>query len=376
MSNAIKLFSFRGIDIRVHITFPLILIWAAIQFGIVGRRGIQGAVFGVVVTLILFAIVLLHELGHSIAAQHYKIAVKEIVLLPIGGVAQLSKIPEQPIKELVIAAAGPLVNFGIAIVLGLLLLFFNFDVGLGDLPLTMRSLARASTSSIFAYVFISNILLAVFNLLPAFPLDGGRILRALLATRLSYSRATAIAVSIGQGMAWLLGLWGLLGGGFFMVVVALFILVGASQEGQVIRIRRVFEGLRVEQAYSRSVETLAPDSTLRQAVALTLQSFQSDFPVCEGEKLVGLLTHTKLMEAINRNSPDTFIGLVMDTEIPGVEVRDGLFDVQQQLADLNVDALPVLEDGMFLGLITSRDLNEAYRFLSKRPDLLTANQAA
>lgn len=375
MGNSVKLLSFRGIDIRVHITFPLILVWAAIQFGLLGSRGIQGAIFGVVVTLILFVIVLLHELGHSIAALNYDIPVKQIVLLPIGGVAQLSKMPEQPIKELVIAFAGPLVNFGIAIILVILAITFGYDLGLGNVPLTLRSLARASTSSIFAYVFIANIFLAVFNLIPAFPLDGGRIFRALLATRLSYSRATAIAVSVGQGLAWLLGLWGLLGGGFFMVVIAIFILIGAGQEGQVVQIRRVFEGLKVEQAFSRSVETLAPDSTLRHAVALTLRTFQSDFPVCEDGKLIGLVTHSKLIEAINKNNPDTLIKFVMDTEIPGVELTEGLFNVQQRLADMNIDALPVLENGMFLGLITSRDLNEAYRFLSKRPDLLTTNQS-
>ena len=376
MGNSVKLLSFRGIDIRVHITFPLILVWAAVQFGLLGNRGIQGAIFGVVVTLILFVIVLLHELGHSIAALNYDIPVEQIVLLPIGGVAQLSKMPEQPIKELVIASAGPLVNLGIAILLGILVTVFDFDLGLGNVPITLRSLARASTSSIFAYVFIANIFLAVFNLIPAFPLDGGRIFRALLATRLSYSRATSIAVSVGQGLAWLLGLWGLLGGGFFMVVIAIFILIGAGQEGQVVQIRRVFEGLKVEQAFSRSVETLAPDSTLRHAVALTLRTFQSDFPVCEDGKLIGLVTHSKLIEAVNQNSPDTLIKFVMDTEIPGVELTEGLFNVQQRLAEMNIDALPVLDNGMFLGLITSRDLNEAYRFLSKRPDLLTANRAA
>jgi stage IV sporulation protein FB len=324
------------------------------------------------VTSILFVIVVLHELGHSVAALRYGVPVKEIVLLPIGGVAQLTRMPEKPIEEFVIAIAGPLVNFGLAILLALVAFTTGLELGIGNMPLTFSRLAGASLQSVFAYVFISNLFLGVFNLLPAFPMDGGRIFRALLATRFDYARATSIAVTVGQGIAWLMALWGLLGGGFFIIIVAVFILIGASQEGQLVQLKRLFDGLHVEQAFSRGVKSLTPNSTLREAVDLTLSTFQSDFPICEDDRLVGLLTQSRLIDALNRLNPETPVSMVMERDVSPVEPKDGLFQVQQRLAELSLDALPVVDEGMFLGLITSRDLNEAYRLLSKQPDLLTA----
>lgn len=370
MGGSIKLFRIRGIDLRMHITFPLILIWAGLQYGPLSGGGARGAVFGVLVTLLLFVIVVLHELGHSIAAQRYGVPVKQIVLLPIGGVAQMAHIPEQPMKEFVIAIAGPLVNFGLAIVFGLVALAAGFRIGLDRVPAILSNMQGFNAQAIFAYVFASNLFLGLFNLLPAFPMDGGRVLRALLAMRLSYRRATSAAVSIGQGLAWVLGLWGFLGGGFFLILIAVFIYIGAGQEGQMVRLRSVLGGLTVRQAYSREPRALNPASTLRDAVDLTLNTFQADFPVCDGEKLVGILTHTKLVEALNSFSPDKPVREVMLTDFPSVGLDDGVMLAQRQLLEGNFDALPVLEGGRFRGLITSRDVNEIYRLASSREDLL------
>jgi stage IV sporulation protein FB len=374
MGNSIRLFTVRGIDIRMHITFPLILVWAALQFGWLSRQGTRGAVFGIVVTLILFAIVVLHELGHSIAALNYDVPVRQIVLFPIGGVAQLSRMPEKPIQEFVIAIAGPLVNFVIAVILAIIALTTGYDLAMGNLPATLSNLARASMTSVFAYVFVSNIFLGVFNLLPAFPMDGGRILRSLLATRLSYPRATAIAVKIGQGLAFLLGLWGFLNGNFFLILIAFFIFMGAGQEGQMVQIRSVFDGVRVDQAFSRKVVSLSPDSSLRDAVNITLNSFQSDFPICDGDSLVGLLTHARLIEALNNLPPETTVSNVMVRDIPSVDPQAELYRVQQRMSEENYDALPVVEDGKFLGLITSRDISELFRLLSRQPEILAAKR--
>jgi Zn-dependent protease/predicted transcriptional regulator len=374
MGNSIHLFRVRGINIRMHITFPLILVWAALQFGLLSRQGLQGAIFGVVVTLILFVIVVLHELGHSLAALKYGVPVREIVLLPIGGVAQMTKMPERPLEEFVIAISGPMVNFAIAVLLIFVAVLSGINFGLDNLSLTLNRLLRASSQSIFAYVFISNIFLGVFNLLPAFPMDGGRILRALLATRMDHARATEIAVTIGQGLAWLMGLWGLLSGNLFVVVISIFILMGASQEGQMIRIRRAFNGLKVQDAYSRGVEILSPFSTLQDAVDLTLKTFQSDFPISENGNFLGLLSHSNLIDAINHHPPNTSVGEVMNADVPQVRSADGLFHVQQLLAESGLDALPVVDQGVFMGLITTRDLNEVYRLLSKRPDWSSMHQ--
>lgn len=367
MESGIPLFKVRGIQVRMHITFPLILIWGAIQFGFLARRGLTGAVFGVVVTLILFAIVVLHELGHSVAAQSYGVPVEQIVLLPIGGVAQLGRIPENPMQEFVIAIAGPLVNFALAGLLALIGAISGLEVGLAGLRSILDQLGSANLNAVFGYVFVSNLFLGLFNLLPAFPMDGGRILRALLASRMDYARATALAVTVGQAMAWLLGLWGFLGGGFFLIVVAIFIYTGAGQEGRMVQVRSVLRNLTVRQAYSKQVKSLSPQSTLRDAIEITLSSFQSDFPVCEDESLIGVLTHTQLVEALNRSGPDQPVAEVMRTDLAPVSPDESLFLAQQRLTEEAVDALPVVERGEFLGLVTARDVSEVYRLASRWP---------
>jgi len=372
MGNSIRFLTVRGIAIRMHLTFPLILVWAAVQFGLLANRGLAGAIFGVLVTLLLFAIVLLHELGHSFAAQYYGVTVKQIVLLPIGGVAQLAEIPEKPIQEFVIAIAGPLVNFALAFLMLFVGLIFGQSIGLADPSALLTNMFELTTSSVFTYVFGANIFLGLFNLIPAFPMDGGRVLRAILASRMNYTRATVIAASVGQSLALMLGLWGFLGGGFFMILIAIFIYMGAGGERQTVQVRRALEGLTVAQAFSREAQSLSPQSTVQDAVNLTLSTFQADFPVCDDEQLVGLLTYNRLVQALDRHGPDTLVEKVMETEFEPVRPDEPMFAVQQRLAEKKLDALPVVDSGQFLGLITNRDINELYRLASSQPDLIAA----
>lgn len=368
MGSSLKLFSVHGISIRMHITFPLILVWAAIQFGALNDGGVIGAVFGVIVVLLLFVIVTLHELGHSFAALRYGVPVDRIVLLPIGGVAQLKRIPENPVQELIIAIAGPAVNFVLAILFGAVAVAFNISVA--NLFSIFSVAPTLTFESIFLYTFFYNLFLGVFNLLPAFPMDGGRILRALLATRIPYGRATAVAVSIGRGIAFLMGLYGFLGGGFFIIILAIFVYMGASQEGAMVQVRTVLRGLRVRQVYSQNVTILSPENTLQDAVNITLSSFQASFPICREGNLEGLLSYPQLVQALNQHGPNTPVSIVMQTNVPTVTPQDELYKVQQQLQAAQVEAFPVVEDGQFLGLITARDISEVYNLLSVDPDLL------
>lgn len=372
MSSTIKLFSVRGIDIRLHITFPLILVWAAIQFGILANGGLPGAIFGVIVVALLFVIVTLHELGHSLAALNYGVPVAQIVLLPIGGVAQLERIPENPIQEFVIAIAGPAVNFAIAALMAVFALIFNIPLirPIEDFVI----INQISFESIFAYIFTYNIFLGLFNLLPAFPMDGGRVLRALLATRLEYTRATSIASGIGRLMAWLFGLYGFLTGSFFMILIAFFVYMGAGQEEQVVQARAILRGLKVRQAFSRAIETLRPDNTLQDAIGLTLSTLQSSFPVCDGERLVGLLSYPQIVAGLQQHGPNLLVAEVMTPNVEPASPDEELFDVQQRFNTSKLDALPVVDNGRFLGLITSRDIAEVYRLLSISPNLLPKTQ--
>ncbi len=372
MNSSIKVLNVNGISIRIHVTFPLILLLAAMQFGLFTGQGISGAAFGVFVTLLLFFIVVLHELGHSLVAQRYGVNVKQIVLLPIGGVAQLERIPEEPKQEFMIAIAGPMVNFILAILMFITGAFLGLGIALENPFSILRSLGNLNLTSIFSYVFVSNLLLGLFNLIPAFPMDGGRILRALLATQMNYARSTSIAVSIGQAIAWLLGLWGLFGGGFTFVLIAIFIYIGAGQEGRTVQVRNVLQKYIVEQAYSRQARTLTPQSTLREAIELTLSTSQADFAVTLGDCLVGFLTQNRLIESLKHYRPEIPVSEVMLTDVPTVTPTEKMSTVQQHLTERELDALPVVVKDRVLGLITRQDIVELLRLISTQPDMITA----
>src|SRR3990170_1550124 len=236
MNWSIKLFKVKGIDIKVHLTFVLILIWAAYRWSVSTGEGAQGALFGIVATLLLFVSVTLHELGHSFQALKYGVKVRDITLMPMGGLAQMEEIPEDPNKELRIAIAGPLVNFGIAALL--IGAGFLLDArALVSLKELQASLGGVSWSGLLAYLTSANLMLGLFNLIPAFPMDGGRVLRALLAKKMDHAKATRIAAQVGQGLALLLGLWGFMVGSWTLVIIAIFVWMGAGQENQGVQVK-------------------------------------------------------------------------------------------------------------------------------------------
>ncbi|MDX1613838.1 MAG: site-2 protease family protein [Candidatus Promineifilaceae bacterium] len=374
MGSSLKLFTIRDIDIKLHITFPLILVWAGLQFGLLAGS-LATAFFGVVAVTLLFVLVTLHELGHSFAAQHYGVPVKQIVLTPLGGVAQLNEMPEDPLQELVIASAGPAVNVVAALLMGGVILFGGIE--LGNPLAVLTGAAGFSLSTLFVYVFIYNIVLAVFNLLPAFPMDGGRILRALLALRLEYSRATSIAATIGRGFAVLMGLYGLFNGGIFLILIAAFIFFGAGQEAGMVRMRNKLRGVRVSQVYQQRIHTLTLDSTVQQAANLMLYTGQRNFPVVdEGDELVGFLSSETLEHALRNSVPHAPIARFMRADIVPVSRDDDLFDVQKRMATEALSAIPVAEGGRLVGLVTERSLGELLRLLDIAPNAMLRGQSA
>lgn len=368
--TSFRLFTIQGIDVKIHITFPLILIWAGVQFGFLGQSdfSLSGAAFGVVITLLLFVCVVIHELSHSLTSTWMGYPVENIVLLPLGGVAQIKEMPEGPGQELLMAIAGPLSNVVIAFVLALVGLLTPVSL-LAGLRRLFTDPAALSWPDTVPYLIGTNLGLAAFNLIPAFPMDGGRVLRSLLATVMPQVQATDFAVRIGQGFAWLLGLGGLLTGNLLWVLIAIFVYAGAAQEGRMTRIRAILEDMKVRQAFSRGVQAVSPRDTISSAADLTLESFQADFPVCQAGEIVGLLTHTDIVRALKTRDPETLVSDVMKTEFPTLHPDEGLFDVHQQMEASNLDALPVIEDGKFAGLLTSRDISEAYQLLSISQEL-------
>jgi len=365
MKNSWKLITVRGVDVRMHFTFPLILIFAAMQFGLISGS-LTGAVFGVVAITVLFVLVTLHELGHSFAAQAYGIVVKQIVLSPIGGVAQLERMPENPRQELVIAAAGPAVNFLVAMVMVVIALVGG--LGLPSLGHALPGVNGFGFSALFAYIFVYNIILALFNLIPAFPLDGGRILRALLAMRLDYVRATRLAANIGRLAAVGFGLYGLFNGGLFMVLIALFIFTAAGQEAQYVTIRRALKGYQVHHVFNASAYRLEPESTLRQAADLMLIGGQASFAVVRDDSLLGFVPHVDLVNALRRRPPYTAISEIIRYDILPARLSEELVDVEMRMAENHLDTLPVVEDGKYLGLVTAKQIDLLRRMAMSAPD--------
>ncbi len=374
MGGSLKLFTVRGIDVRLHLTFPLILLWAAFQFGVASGAGMAGAVFGITAVSLLFVLITLHELGHSFAAQHYGVPVKQIVLSPIGGVAQLTRMPEKPVEEFVIAIAGPAVNFVIALLMwGTAVIL---DINLGNALAVLSGYGGVSLSALFTYIFVYNIFLAVFNLLPAFPMDGGRVFRSLLAMRLEYVWATKIAATVGRGIAILMGIYGLFNGGFFMVLIAIFIFSGATQEERMVQVRGSLRGYTVQQSYSPSVYQLSPYHNLQHVVDFMLMSGQSSFPVSQGELYVGFLTRSRLEQALQTRARHTWVSDVMHRDVKPVNLLTDIYAVQQRLDGEKLDALPVVENGRCLGIITRLNIQELYRLSKIAPDSLPKIQQA
>ncbi|HEX5807789.1 MAG TPA: site-2 protease family protein [Anaerolineales bacterium] len=365
MNWSLKLFKVKGIDIKVHLTFVLILIWAAYRWGGNTGEGLQGAVFGIVATLLLFLSVTLHELGHSFQALKYGVKVRDITLMPMGGLAQMEEIPEDPNKEFRIAIAGPLVNFEIAVLL----------IGLGalldarallSLEELSASLGRVSWSGLLAYLTSANIMLGLFNLIPAFPMDGGRVLRALLAKKMNHAKATKIAAQVGQGFALLMGLWGLMSGSWTLAIIAIFIWMGAGQESQGAQVKHTLGDTTVGEVMTRSPHVLKVNDSLSKAIELTLSTSQADFPVVEwgSNRVAGLLTETDLLRGLQSLGRDAAAREAMRTRFTFARHDEALHAAQQKMLTSRTRALPVVNtEGELLGLLTANDINEAYRLM-------------
>jgi Zn-dependent protease len=337
-----------GIDIRIHATFFLIVAWFFFHH-VRAERSVAAGVEGVGFILALFACVLLHELGHALTAKRYGIRTRDITLLPIGGVARLERMPDDPRQELWVALAGPAVNVVIA---GLLLAFLAVTGSL--VPLGRL---EPGAGPFLERLMIVNVSLVLFNLLPAFPMDGGRVLRALLATRMEYARATQVAAQIGQGMAFLFGLAGLLWNPM-LLFIALFVWIGAAQEASMAMMRHSLGGIPVSRAMMVEYRTLRPDETLSQAVEAILSGSQHDFPVMEGGRLLGILPRSDLMAALARRAEGTRVGDVMRTDFPSVDPGEMLETVFLRLQSREIPCIPVLKGDALVGLLTLENLGE------------------
>jgi Zn-dependent protease len=355
MKTSYRIASIAGIDINVHVTFGLILVFGAVQWGV--PYGARGALFGVLLMIVLFACVVLHEIGHSLVARAFGIPVRNITLLPIGGVSQMEKNPEKPAHELLIALAGPFVNFVIA---GFLLMTTDAASILEKTP--PAELAKAMVpgpSTAVLFLFMANLFLAAFNLVPAFPMDGGRVLRAFLAMFLGLSAATRIAAAVGQFLAMALGLFGLLSGNFLLVLIAVFIYFGAGQERAEERARVVLGTTLVGDAYNKNAITLAPGTQVSQVVDHILTSYQPDFAVLQGTNLLGVVSRDDILRSLATELSDAYVTGIMHRDVLSVDAGRTLEDVREQMNTSGRRLAAVYRGETFLGLVSREDIAEA-----------------
>ncbi|WP_026379918.1 site-2 protease family protein [Afifella pfennigii] len=347
-----------GSEIRIHVTFFLLLAWIGIAHYQMG--GTAAAIDGILFILAIFACVVAHEFGHALVARRYGIKTPDITLLPIGGLARLERMPEKPGEEILVALAGPAVNIVFAFIL---IVFLGAAVD----PQALAELEDPSVSFL-ARLAAVNLFIAIFNLIPAFPMDGGRVLRAILATRMNRVKATETAARIGQALAFGFGFLGLFGNPI-LLFIAIFIYLAATAEAQSVGIQDVARGVRVRDAMITQFEALSPNASIGEAADLLLKTTQHEFPVVDGGgRLRGVLTRKALIEALGKEGREAPVVEAMARNIPAVPSHAWLSDALKRLQDGSVPAVGVNEGGVtvagmteggrFVGYVTAENIGE------------------
>lgn len=343
-----KLAKVAGIEIQIHATFLILLIWIGlIYFQIHGN--LYAVLQGILFLLAVFGTVVLHELSHALTARVFGIHTKNILLLPIGGIAQMEKIPEKPMEGLLVSLAGPAVNLLLAAALFALLKLthgaWRFQ---SDLFLKGPFLAR------FMWV---NVGLAVFNLLPAFPMDGGRVLRSLLAFWVSPLRATQIAARMGQTMAIAFFFFGLFSNPF-LILIAVFIWMGAAAEASMAEVKAGIAGLTVQQVMITNFQVVSPGDSLAVAADHILAGFQHDFPVVEKGRLVGVLTQSALLKALAQEGKQIPVRRAMQADFATTQPSEPLGEAFTRFQTRHCRTMPVVREGHVVGILTLENISE------------------
>jgi len=346
-----------GVRLRLHWTFLILVLWIFIAYYRVSYN-LGDATTGVLFILAIFGCVILHELGHALMAGRFGVVTRDILLLPIGGVASMDNIPEKPGQELLIALAGPAVNLVISIVLFTYLKLSGqmpsleglFGLGLGI------DLTSAGNQFLFNVMF-ANIILAVFNLVPAFPMDGGRVLRAALAFSMSHVRATTIAARMGQVLAVVFVFLGFYGN-FMLVFIGLFIFLGAAAEDSQEKSKHFLAGYGVKDALMKKFTMLAPNDTLGIAVKALLNSQETEFLVGEGNNVVGVLTRNALIKALSESGNEAKVSAAMEKGYVRLNADQKIHDAQNKLLASGLALAPVFEKNQLLGVVDLTNVSE------------------
>jgi len=351
MKGTFKLFKILDINLEIHITFLILPVFFWLMYGMKG----------VFVILAIFTCVAAHELAHSVVAKNYGINVDKIILLPIGGIANMRSIPKNPKQEFLISIAGPLFNIALTVIL-----YLPLKNILGIYNLFHPNLI--SWAGAMAYAYWVNPVLAGFNLLPAFPMDGGRILRSLLAMKFSYLKATKIAVGFGHLFALIFAFIALTSQppNLILLLIALFVFMAASQEQSVAGLKATLDNIKVSDILPANVYTVNPQTPMSEVLNLILHSNQEDFPVVTSDgKVTGLLPRDKIILIVQNRELDKRVAEIMLSSFPYLKSDEFLESAYNKMESSRLKALPVIDEGVLKGIITLEDISKTYSLFTK-----------
>jgi len=356
-----RLTKIAGIEVKLHFSFALVLVLGAWQWGRV--HGLRGALFGVLLMALLFVCVTLHELAHSLVARSFQLPADEIILYPFGGAAQIDQDAPKPMVELLVAIAGPAINVMIAAVL---LVVTSAKLELAKLSphwtgetITRSALAQPSTNTLLIWLISANVMMAVFNMIPALPMDGGRVLRAILAMKLRARLATMIAAGLGQVLSLITGVVALSIDNYGLAATAFVMFLGATGEQNEQGRKSVFASLKVGDVFNRNAITLVPEDPVTRVIDNILTSYQPDFAVIEGGQLVGVVTRKRVLDALSKNGNASDVRAIMDAAVPRVDASQALDEVHERMTREDLPVVAVYRGRDYLGLVSLEDLAEA-----------------
>ncbi|MBQ0734749.1 site-2 protease family protein [Aquimarina celericrescens] len=362
MKGVLNLGKLFNVNIEIHWTFIFILAWV-IFLELKSGGTIENALMSTVFILLLFVCVVCHEFGHILTARKFGVTTKKITLLPIGGVASMETIPENPKEELLISLAGPAVNILIALGLSL---FINISIFLDQNPTQIEeTLSHVTPQNLLIYLFSANIALAIFNFIPAFPMDGGRVLRAILAMKMDRVTATNIASGIGQFVALIFVFVGILYNPF-LIVIALFIFFGAYGENKMVRQLALLKGHKVQEAMLTNISILKPDDTIEDVIELLLSGTEKSFVVTENSKIVGILYHKDIIK--NSKNKSLSIRDIMSKSFKTIHTDSDLKEIFKLINTEKRDFFAVIDDDTLVGAI---DLSNLSEFMLIQSNLIT-----
>ena len=348
MFKSIRVGQAFGIPIYIHWSFlllPLIVVFE-------GQEDLSSSLWKIGLMLCLFLCVLLHELGHALSARRFGVETQDIILSVIGGVARLKNLPRKPIQELIIAAAGPAVNVVIAIILGI----FLFLMGTMVFP----DGGRITGSNFLFWVFAANIVLVVFNLIPAFPMDGGRMLRAVLSMKIDRVKATKIAVYIGYVLAFVFAVIAIWGAAYTLLIISVFVIFSATTELRSIKSQAFMTNHTVSDAMRRQFTILQQSNVMDYAVQTLKGTGQKNFVVLNLMKITGILTHRNIIKSIQEKKNLAPISEYMNINFTIVSSNDSIETAYHLFMENNYELIPVVENGIIIGVLDKMGMNEFF----------------